>query len=165
MNSPRLRIGRLGLISAGLALALALPAGAQDVPAGGTPVVVTEAPSNGAAAYQRTTELRLQRWEDKSRRARNALIATSATFGVSWVFLGVAISHCTEDFIGYACDNTGDVLGAIGGVMFWGGGIGMIVSGILLGVRNKRVREVEREMREIQTSGFRWDPKTARFVF
>ena len=127
-----------------------------------TAVVMTPPPPSG---YQLLQQERLKRWETKSKRARNGLIATSAVFAVSFVFIGVGAAHCTETFNNnYVCDNTGDVMFGIGGGLFFGGGIGMIVTGILLGVRNKRIREVEREMRQAQ-SGFRWDPTRGSFVF
>lgn len=139
---------------------------AQDVQPGvqqdTSSVVMTPPAPTGYA-----TDDALKDWETKSRRARNALIGTAAATAVGMVIGGVGLSQCElvtrfgqDDLL---CNNAGKALLGVGGALFWGGAIGVITSGILLGVRNKRVREEKRRL--AGQSGFRWDLTTGRFVF
>ena len=107
----------------------------------------------------------------RSRVVRNALIGTSVGFAVGAILAGVGASQC--DWIEYSdgrddelnCNKAGDVLLPLGGTFMGLGAIGMITTGIMLGVRNKQKREIERDMRNRYGGRFRWDLSSGRFVF
>jgi hypothetical protein len=109
--------------------------------------------------------------EIRSRRTRNALIATSAVTGLGIILLGVGSSQCEvvegfNDPDDWVCNNAGDVLVPLGGSFLGAGSIGMITSGIMLGVRNKQKREIQRDMRRhYYGSRLHWDIASSRFVF
>ena len=104
-------------------------------------------------------------------RTRNALIGTSVSFGVGLALLIPvwAGDHCvTYDFgdtSNYECDTTGKVLTGIGAPLAWGGAIGMIVSGIMLGVRKGKIRRLDEKIMLTSQRKLQWDPSTSRMVF
>jgi hypothetical protein len=113
----------------------------------------------------------LEEAEERSRRVRVALISTSAVFGVGVILAGIGASQCQsvrrfnqpDDII---CNRAGDVLVPLGGTLAAIGAIGMITSGIMLGVRNKQKREIERDMRRrYYGDRFHWDVPSGGFVF
>ena len=57
------------------------------------------------------------------------------------------------------------MLTSVGSAFVAAGSIGMIVSGIILGVANKRAREHRREQRVYLGEPFRYDPHRVAFVF
>ena len=135
-----------------------------------TSSIVTTAPSQTSAS-QVYFEQDLEEAELRSKRVRIALISTSAAFGVGLILAGVGASQCqvierpdqTEEWL---CNNAGDVLVPLGGSLLAAGAIGMITSGIMLGVRNKQKRDMERDMRRhYYGSRFHWDIPSGRFVF
>jgi hypothetical protein len=63
------------------------------------------------------------------------------------------------------CNNAGEALGSVGIVTAGGGLVGMIVSGILLPVRQKRVRDVRREIYQRRSTGVRWDAESGKVLF
>jgi hypothetical protein len=138
---------------------------AQTVPPG---QVIMTAPSQTSASGV-YFDYDLKEAEERSRRTRNALIATSAVTGVGIILLGVGSSQCEEGFNDSddrVCNNAGDVLRPLGGSLFGAGSIGMITSGIMLGVSNKRKREIQRDMRRhYHGSRFHWDVGSGRFAF
>ena len=90
--------------------------------------------------------------EDRSRRIRNALIGTSAAFALGAILGGIGASQCQVVSTPgqndeYRCNNAGDVLVPLGGTIAALGAVGMITSGIMLGVANKRKREIKRDLR------------------
>jgi hypothetical protein len=114
----------------------------------------------------------LEEAEIRSRRTRNALIATSAVFGVGIILTGIGASQCQQwnDSFGdpdtWQCNNAGDVLVGLGGALAGAGAIGMITSGIMLGVRNKQKREIQRDMRRhYYGNRLQWDIPSGRLVF
>lgn len=114
----------------------------------------------------------LEEAEIRSRRTRNALIATSAVFGVGIILTGIGASQCQDwndsfsDPDTWQCNNAGDVLVPLGSAFAGAGAIGMITSGIMLGVRNKQKREIQRDMRRhYYGSRLRWDIPSGRLVF
>ena len=138
---------------------------AQAAPPG---QVIMTAP-NQASASRAYFDYDLEEAEARSRRTRNALIATSAVTGLGIILLGVGSSQCEEGFNDSddrVCNNAGDVLRPLGGSLFGAGSIGMITSGIMLGVSNKRKREIQRDMRRhYYGSRFHWDIGSGRFAF
>jgi len=133
-------------------------------------VIITTSP-NQIAASQVYFDYDLDEAEERSRRVRVALISTSAVFGVGVILAAVGASECQyiqpvnqPDY--YFCSSAGNVLLPLGGTLAGFGAIGMITSGIMLGVRNKQKREIERDMRR-RYYGDRphWDIESARFVF
>jgi hypothetical protein len=104
-------------------------------------------------------------------RTRKALIATSVVFGVglALVIPVWAGDHCVTVTVNsrddYQCDTAGKVLLGIGAPLAWGGSTGMIVSGIMLGVRKGKLRRVNERIMMTSDRRLRWDPSTSRFVF
>jgi hypothetical protein len=105
------------------------------------------------------------------RRTRNALIGTSAAFGV-----GLALTipvwagdHCVVVTINnqdeLTCNTTGKVLLGIGSPLVWGGSIGTLVSGIMFGVRKGKLRRVNERIMLTSERRLRWDLASSRFVF
>jgi len=142
---------------------------AQDT----TPQMQTQPPAGTSVVYvtpsQGYTDYDLEEAKRRSRTVRNGLIGTSAAFAVGAILFGVGASQCTsfvrfdgrDDWI---CNNTGDVLVPLGGTFLGLGSIGMLTTGIMLGVRNKQKREIERDMRRYRTR-LRWDERSGQFVF
>jgi hypothetical protein len=111
-------------------------------------------------------EYRLNDAEDRIRRTRNGLIASTAMFGFGWIFLGASIPHCrpgTNELLD--CSGTGYALFVVGLTFSGSGAIGMITSGILLGVRKRNERLLQRSIRRRNEARFRWDPQSGAFVF
>jgi len=163
---------RDALIKGLLVLCVALPEGrafAQDT----TPQMQTQPPSGASVVYvtpgEGYTDYDLQEAKRRSRTVRNGLIGTSAAFALGAILFGVGASQC-DDFTQFdgrgdwICNNAGDVLVPLGGTFMGLGSIGMITTGIMLGVRNKQKREIERDMRRYR-SRFRWDERSGQFVF
>ena len=104
-------------------------------------------------------------------RTRKALIGTSVSFGVGLALLIPvwAGDHCVTynfgDTSNYECDTTGKVLTGIGAPLAWGGALGMIVSGIMLGVRKGKIRRLDQKIMLTSDRKLQWDPSTSRMVF
>lgn len=107
----------------------------------------------------------------RSRRSRNALIGTSAAFGLGVVLAGIGASQCeristVNQYDDLSCNNAGDVLLPLGGSIAGLSAIGMITSGIILGVANKRKRELQREIRRSYYGRrLHWDVPSGGLVF
>lgn len=105
------------------------------------------------------------------RRTRNALIGTSAAFGVGLALTipAWAGDHCVIVTVNFQdelrCDTTGKALLGVGGPFLWGGSIGMLVSGIMLGVRKGKLRRTNERIMLTAQRRVRWDPAISRFVF
>ena len=150
----------------------AAPSFAQTSAPAGEPAVVTTAPSQSAAAPRSVWfERDLEAAQERSTRSRNALIGTSAVVGLGAILFGVGASQCEWNSISnnqdeWICNNAGDVLVPLGGTFIGLGTIGMITSGIILGVANKRKREIQRDMRRGYYGGrLQWDPRSGGLVF
>ena len=107
----------------------------------------------------------VRRAEDQVKRARNGFIATSAALGLGLVFLGAASSQCDRVNDQYVCSNVGKGLGTAGTISAAGGLIGMIVTGILWPVREKKERELRRSLHQRQPSRLQWDADSGKVVF
>jgi hypothetical protein len=116
-------------------------------------------------------EYELEEAKEASRRTRNALIGTSAAFGLGIILAGIGASQCQwveriDESDEWLCNNAGDVLTPLGGAIAGTAVIGMITSGAMLGVRNRNKREIERDLRRrYYGSRFFWDPASSRFRF
>jgi hypothetical protein len=130
-----------------------------DASAQGTsPEVQSQTPSEGAAPPPPNTLLRpydqydLDEAKRQSRAVRNGLIGTSAAFALGAILGGVGASQCTyftnlNGSQDVDCNKAGDVLLPLGGTIAGLSAIGMITTGVMLGVRNKHKRDIEREIR------------------
>ncbi len=106
-------------------------------------------------------------------RTRNALIGTSVAFGVGLALLipvwtgdhCVSYSNSASNTWDYTCDTTGKVLTGIGAPLAWGGALGMIVSGIMLGVRKGKVRRLDERIMLTSDRRLQWDISRSRLVF
>ena len=128
----------------------ALAQEAQPVPSNNDVIIRT------APAQSQTREAWFQKDLDlanpRVRRTRNALIWTSVTTGVGIILAGIGASQCqyvervvqNDELL---CNTAGNVLLPLGGTMLGLGAIGMITSGIMLGVAKKRRRDIERDYR------------------
>ena len=160
-----------------LSLLMVSPAAAQQGTSSDPPaeaaqpsVVITMSPNPGVASPD-YLQYELEEATERSRRVRVALISTSAVFGVGIILAGIGASQCQvvqrfnqpEDLL---CNTAGDVLLPMGGAFSAAGAIGMITSGIMLGVRNKQKREIERDIRRrYYGRRLQWDIPSGRLVF
>ena len=151
-----------------LSLLIVSPVAAQEAP---PPAVVITTSPNPVSPSPGYYQYELEDAKERSRRVRVALISTSAVFGVGIILAGIGASQCEiiqrfnqpDDIL---CNTAGDVLLPLGGAFIGAGAIGMITSGIMLGVRNKQKREIERDMRRHYYGGrLQWDIPSGRLVF
>ena len=151
-----------------LSLLIVSPVAAQEAP---PPAVVITTSPNPVSPSPGYYQYELEDAKERSRRVRVALISTSAVFGVGIILAGIGASQCEiiqrfnqpDDIL---CNTAGDVLLPLGGAFIGAGAIGMITSGIMLGVRNKQKREIERDMRRHYYGGrLQWDIESGRLVF
>jgi len=163
----------IGVLSLALSI-IAFESGARaDVP------IITEAPasSNQLGYVTRPSssydEFRQRELHETSRRSRNALIGLSAAtvLGAALWFPGV-IRQCyliegnltgTSDEL--RCSRAGKALTGVGFPLFFGGATGVLISGIMFGVRKGKLRRLEDRISYEKSRAFRWDSRTSRFVF
>jgi hypothetical protein len=131
---------------------------------------VTTAPNQVGVSRQVYFDYDLAEAKERSKRVRNALIGTSAVFGVGVILGSAGWSQCELIRINQSdelfCNRAGDVLVPLGGTFLAFGAIGMITTGIMLGVRNKQKRDIERQMRRhYYGTRFHWDVDSGRFMF
>ena len=86
-------------------------------------------------------EYKREELEQSSRRSRNALIGTSAATVVGTALVG----------IGYP--------------LFIGGIMGVMITGIMFGVRKGKLRRLNDRIAYDKSRAVRWDPAASRFVF
>ena len=152
-------------------LALAGSAMAQDSSPNDSSAIVDTPPVDAPPAAPRPSyeELRRAELQRGIKRTRTALIATSASFavGLSLVVPAFTSDNCVQnDFNNdFSCTTAGKALLGVGtpflSVGFWG----MIVSGIMLGVRKGKVRRLDEKIAYQSQAKFRWDPHQSKFVF
>jgi len=156
--------GMLGLV---LALgAFANRAQAQDALAieAPTPATVQLVPSMSYEAYEYRT---LQR---AARRSRNALIGTSVATAVGLAIALPMAAKCVQYDLGQSsdlvCPTRGQEAGlTMGAMVFWGGLIGTLTTGIMLGVRKGKMRRLDHQIAIGRSGAVRWDPARSRFTF
>lgn len=154
----------VGFLALGLVIAVWTGcAGAQSTP------IVTDTPTTQQKpSYD---EYRLDELKHGARRSRNALIGTSAAaaVGAALLFPGLA-RQCfliqrplQSDEL--RCTTAGKALLGFGWPLFFGGMTGMIVTGIMLGVRKGKIRRLDDRIAYEKSRAVRWDPAASRFVF
>jgi hypothetical protein len=163
----------LGILSLALSITAFESSARADEP------IITEAPGGsnqlGYVTEPSTSydEFKQRELQESSRRSRNALIGLSAStaLGAALWFPGV-IRQCyvvqfndiqaTEDL---RCSRAGRALVGVGFPLFFGGSLGVLISGIMFGVRKGKLRRLEDRMAYEKSRAFRWDPSSSRFVF
>jgi hypothetical protein len=84
---------------------------------------------------------------------------------LGWIFTGVAIPRCARSNGSLSCTNAGAVHMTIGLASTSAGAAGMLISGILLGVRNAKKRDLKTKLPWHRNARLRWDPRSSAFVF
>ncbi|MFW2387768.1 MAG: hypothetical protein ACN4G0_05500 [Polyangiales bacterium] len=115
----------------------------------------------------------LQDANDGIRRTRNALIATSALAAVGMIVGATAFRHCDffENYYNYynsqlVCTDRGERLLTAGGTIFGLAAIGVITSGIMLGVRKGKRRRLRRDIqRQSYGARLQWNTESGRLEF
>jgi len=135
--------------------------------------VVTEPPNPPQLTYAEYLRDDLQA---RARVSRNALIGTSAAavVGAALYFPGI-LTQCVEAqrFDGTTdteCTAGGQALVGIGLPLLIGGASGALITGILLGVRKRKIRRLEDEIRSLESRKRRtrrlgWDVEASRATF
>jgi hypothetical protein len=133
-------------------------------------MIITTAP-NQSSARQVYFQSDLDDLNDGIRRTRIALISTSAVTAVGIILTSIGASQCTyynSNYYNYPynCNRAGDVLLPMGGTFLSLGAIGMITSGIMLGVKKGKRRRMQRDMRRSAYGArLQWDVDSGQLVF
>ena len=140
--------------------------------------VITTLPnqSPGTAGYPQSSlgyrHYELEEANKGIRATRNALIATSALAAVGMIVGATAFRHCNyiDRYYYYppdelVCTQRGDALLVAGGTIFGFAAIGMITSGIMLGVRKGKRRRLQRDIRSQQGAHLQWNLEAGRLEF
>ncbi|MEM9728822.1 MAG: hypothetical protein AAF997_09570, partial [Myxococcota bacterium] len=121
-------------------------------------------------------EFKVQELERKARRSRNALIGTgaAAAFGLI-IAIPVAATQCdtvtrSDGKEDYECSSAGDALLGVASPFIVGGLTGVVITGIMLGVRKGKLRRLNDGIRYDRNGyagarAFRWDETRGKFVF
>ena len=133
--------------------------------------IATSAPNQ--TSEERWLQVDLEEAKARSRRIRNALVGTSAGFAVGAILAGIGLSQCQEvpkeqanTYDSLLCNNAGKVMLPLGGTIAGLSFVGMLTSGIMLGVSNKRKREIQRDIRRSQLGRrLQWDIPSGALVF
>jgi len=145
------------------------PAAAQDASPSGQGSSIEFAPS--AASKQSYDDYRREALERKAKRTRNALIGTSvaAVIGLPlWIAGGRTQCVKFDDGSGNtqtSCTTAGKAMLGIGYPLAIGGVTGALVSGIMLGVRKGKLRDMESRTKYSSSRRLHWDPVSSQFVF
>jgi hypothetical protein len=116
-------------------------------------------------------DFRRDELERKARRSRNALIGTSAAAVVGlplWIAGGRTQCVKFDDGSGStqtSCTTGGKVMLGIGYPLAIGGLTGALISGIILGVRKGKLRDIEARTKYSSSKRLHWDPFSSQFVF
>ena len=106
-----------------------------------------------------------------SKRSRVGLISASAVTAVGVALVAPAlVKECVritaatgvDDF---RCTTRGQALLAVGYPLLIGGAIGILVTGIMLGVRKGKIRFLEDRIAYEKPRSIRWDPTRSALVF
>ncbi len=136
-----------------------------DTPAASsTPAAEAPPPAKTYEEYQHDT------LEKGARRSRNALIGTSAAavVGTALVFPALANQCFTFNVQGATnirCTSAGKAMLGIGWPLFMGGLMGVVITGIMFGVRKGKLRRLDDRIAYEKSRAVRWDPAGSRFVF
>ena len=101
------------------------------------------------------------------RRARIGLFASTGAFAAGLALVVGGVTQCENETgtDNITCNRAGTGLLGAGYPLFIGGVVGMITTGAILGVRNRKKRELERRIRNLTQRRLRWDVISSRFVF
>ena len=116
-------------------------------------------------------EFRARELERKARRSRNALIGTSIAAAVGLaIAIPVAATQCDsverpDGDDDYECSRTGDALLSISSPLVVGGLTGVLITGIMLGVRKGKLRRLNDTHGRARMRAFEWDDRRGSFVF
>lgn len=163
----RFTVGTIGLVL--LTAPFAADAHAEDT------MVIDAPPSQSGELKQPLEptktweEFQYEALERRARRSRNALIGTSAALTVGTILAFSFAAQCVDYNVPSGstrtCSTAGQEAGLnIGAMMFMGGLIGTLTTGIMLGVRKGKLRRMDDKPRPGQAA-VRWDPRRSRFVF
>ena len=165
---------RLIIISAVIAM-LAFPAseaaaqaGSAEQPTVSAPSeVVVQTPTEQPVTMDEVLEFKLKEASDRSRRVRIALISTTGAFVVGMILAAAwAGSNCDSSNNVSVCNNDKQQgLSGTGAFFLGAGAIGMITTGIMLGVRNKRWRDLERQAHKRRQANLHWDTESGLLRF
>ena len=157
-----------GLLALGAAVSAV---GGMETTASAQEPAMVDAPPPLAEPTDRRTydEFRRDELEVLARRSRNALIGLSAAtvVGAALLFPGLARQCYTVVVNGVEelrCSTAGSLLVGFGMPLYVGGITGVLVSGIMLGVRRGKIRRLNNQI-EYRKRAVQWDPRTSRFVF
>ena len=134
-------------------------------------VITTPAPGYAATPTRPTyEEVRREELTRGIKRTRTALIVTSASLAVGLALVVPAFTsdNCAEDPLdddNFTCNRAGRALLGVGIPFLSVGFYGMLVSGIMLGVRKGKVRRLNERIAYQSKAKFRWDPYRSKFVF
>jgi hypothetical protein len=125
--------------------------------------IITTAPAP-SASRQVWFQKDMEEANARIRKIRNALIGTSAAFAAGVVIGGIGASQCQvierpgedDDIL---CNTAGNVMLPMGATIAGLSAIGMITTGIMLGVAKKRRRDIERDFRRSFGRRLEWDPR------
>ncbi|MGB8221680.1 MAG: hypothetical protein WCF10_03790 [Polyangiales bacterium] len=134
--------------------------------------IITTAP-NQSSARQVYFQSDLDDLNNGIDRTRVALISTSAVTAVGIILTSIGASQCTyyyysSNYYDYShnCNTAGNVLVPMGATFLSLGAIGMITSGIMLGVKKGKRRRLQRDMRQSAYGArLQWDVDSGRLVF
>jgi hypothetical protein len=140
---------------------------AEEAPKLEAQVEYTE-PSGAKPSYD---DYRREELEKKAKRSRNALIGTSVATVVGLpLWLAGSATQCYKyiDSSGseqVTCSTGGKVMRGIGIPLAMGGVTGVLISGIMLGVRKGKLRDIEKRTKYSSSKRLHWDPFSSQFVF
>ena len=158
-------------LSLALALLLANGASAQDAAPTADPAIVDSPPAEPQTTSLRPSyeEVRRTQLTRGIHRTRTALIATSASLavGIALVVPAFTSNNCVQNDFNdnLNCTTTGKALLGVGLPFLAVGFYGMIVSGIMFGVRRGKVRRIDEKIAYESRAKIRWDPRQSKFVF
>lgn len=139
--------------------------------------IITEAPAASsiqlgqAPAPDRSyEEYKRDELARSARQSRNALIGLSASAVVGTALvLPASANQCYRfDILGVTevrCTTAGKVMLGLGWPLFVGGITGVLISGIMFGVRQGKLRRLNDRLAHEKSRAIRWDPSRSRFVF
>lgn len=137
---------------------------------GGAPHAAAQAQTEAAQPnpLDEYLDLRLQDDNDGIRRVRIALLTMTGTFAVGAILSGTwGGLNCESNGDVFRCDTSKQqALSGLGAFFSGAGAIGMLTTGIMLGVRNRQKRKTEELIRQKrQTARLRWDVESNSLRF
>ena len=167
-----LSVATLSVISWAATPASAQQAGASAGGEGATSSPVVTITQKPPPSQEKWMQVDLEEARLRSKRTKNALIGTSVAFGVGAIIAGIGASQCQvlsspNQYDELLCNNAGNVMLPLGGTIAGLSFVGMLTSGIMLGVANKRKRDIQRDIRRgyYGERRLQWDVRSSAVVF